>query len=187
MNLNVLRKIPVIGIDDGSFRKNVDLTTFLVFVLLKELGVEAVRFTRITVDGLDATEKAIEVLKGLKFDAIMLAGVSFGGFNLIDPFELFEKFGTPVIVILKRRPRNDAIRKALIRHFNDWRARLMIIEKLGPIHELALSNGRGFLYFESVGADVRQVSNLINAFTVIGGIPEPVRVAKIIAHGISKL
>lgn len=63
----------------------------------------------------------------------------------------------------------------------------MIIEKLGPIHELALSNGRGFLYFESVGADVRQVSNLINALTVIGGIPEPVRVAKIIAHGISKL
>lgn len=179
--------MPVIGIDDGSFRKGVDLTTFLVFVLMKELGVEAVRFTRITVDGLDATEKAIEILKELKFDAVMLAGVSFGGFNLIDPFELFDKFGTPVIVILKRKPNNDAVKRALIHHFDDWRIRLGIIEKLGPVHEAALSNGRGFLYFESIGADVGQVSNLINAFTVIGDMPEPLRVANIIAHGISKL
>lgn len=179
--------MPVVGIDDGGFRKGVDFTTFLVFVLMKDLGVEAVRFTRITVDGLDATEKTIKVLKELKFDAVMLAGVSFGGFNLIDPLELFNKFRTPIIVVSKKKPNNEAVKRALVRHFDDWKIRLGIIEKLGPIHEIALSNGKGPLYIESVGSDIRQVSKLINALTVIGDVPEPVRVAKIVAHGLSEI
>ena len=51
----------------------------------------------IEVDGLDATEKLVAMLRRWSFDSVILAGVSFAGFNLIDANTVFEEFKKPVI------------------------------------------------------------------------------------------
>lgn len=70
-------------------------------------------------DGLDASNKLIIMLRQCVFDAVMLAGVSLAGFNLVEPTLVFEEFGKPIIVISRTKPDNIAVKNALFRHFED--------------------------------------------------------------------
>lgn len=174
-----------VGVEDGSFQKGVTRETPLVAVLLRHAIIENVKVLKITVDGLDATEKLAEGLKEWEFDAIMLGGVSFAGFNLIDPTVIYEKFKKPVIIISRTKPNNRAVKRALQRHFEDWRKRWKVFLKLGSIHKIAIKHGEAPLYIETVGANVKWVSKTIRTLCFCGRIPEPLRAARLIARGLS--
>ncbi len=120
-----------IGIDDGPFTKQQE-TAPLIAALLQGPHLQKVRTTRIIVDGLDATDKAVKLLKGWKPVPILLSGVTFGGFNLIDPHVLHRKYRVPVIVVVGSRPDNKAVKSALVKHFPDWKQRWKILSSLGP-------------------------------------------------------
>jgi endonuclease V-like protein UPF0215 family len=175
----------VVGIEDGSFVKGVTKKALLAAVLFRGLKIEDVAFRRITVDGLDATERAATILAQWDFEAVMLAGVSFAGFNVIDPTVLLEEVSKPIVVVSRTKPDNKAVKKALIRHFRDWRKRWEVFEKLGPIHEVKVFAEEPPLYFEVVGAEVAWASRLITSFAVCGRVPEPLRVVRLIARGLS--
>ena len=46
--------------------------------------IQDVQLRRILVDGLDATDALLNMLSGLEVNAIILGGVTFGGFNVAD-------------------------------------------------------------------------------------------------------
>ncbi|MEM3463534.1 MAG: DUF99 family protein [Candidatus Bathyarchaeia archaeon] len=175
----------VVGIEDGSFVKGVDKKALLVAVLFKGLRIEDVAFKWITVDGLDATEKAAEILKRWDFEAVMLAGVSFAGFNVIDPLALSGAFHRPIVIVARAKPDNRAVKRALMRHFEDWKRRWEVFAKLGPIHKVKVFDKEAPLYFEVVGANAEWASQFITSFIVCGRVPEPLRVARLIARGLS--
>jgi len=175
----------VVGIEDGSFVKGVTKKALLAAVLFRGLKIEDVAFRRITVDGLDATERAATILARWDFDAAMLAGLSFAGFNVIDPTVLLKEFSKPIIIVSRTKPDNKAVKRALIRHFKDWRKRWEVFEKVGPIQKVAVFAEKAPLYFEVVGAEVEWASGLITSFAVCGRVPEPLRVARLIARGLS--
>ncbi|MEM1539858.1 MAG: DUF99 family protein [Candidatus Bathyarchaeia archaeon] len=175
----------VVGIEDGSFVKGVDKRALLVAVLFKSLRIEDVSFKWITVDGLNATEKTAEILRHWDFEAVMLAGVSFAGFNVIDPLALFDTFQKPIVIVARKKPDNKAVKRALMRHFKDWNKRWEVFTKLGPIREVKVLDYKAPLYFEVVGADIEWTSQLITSFVVCGRVPEPLRVARLIASGLS--
>lgn len=185
MSRGAFRSIRIVGVEDGSFQKGVTQRTVLTAVLLKGLEIEDVKNTKITVDGLDATEKLTEILRDWKFGAVILAGVSFAGFNIIDPTIIHKKFRKPVIVISRTKPDNKAVKRALQRHFEDWRIRWAVFEKLGSIHKVVSSAGEPPVYVETLGARMDWVSELIRAFSVCSRVPEPIRIARLIAHGLS--
>lgn len=165
--------------------KGVTKKALLAAVLFKGLTIEDVAFNRITVDGLDATEKAADILKQWDFGAVMLAGVSFAGFNIINPIVLYEEFCKPIIVVAKTKPDNKAVKRALMRHFRDWQKRWEVFAKLGPIHEIRVLDEGPPLFFEVVGAEKEWASRLIANFVVCGRVPEPLRVVRLIARGLS--
>ncbi len=103
-------------------------------------------------DGLDASNKLIIMLHQWVFDAVMLAGVSFAGFNLVEPTLVFEELGKPIIVISRTKPDNIAVKNALFRHFEDWRVRWSVFEKLGPIYPIVSMPNEPLLYVKVVGA-----------------------------------
>ena len=175
----------IVGIDDGSFKKGVTEKALLVAVLFKGLEIAQVKFTKIIVDGLDATEKAVEALNEWNFEAIVLAGVSFAGFNVINPLILYEKFGSPVIIVARTKPDNKAVKQALFRHFKDWEKRWEIFKKIGPVRQVKVFPDAPPIYIEIVGAKVDWAACLIKSLAVCSRIPEPVRVAKLIARGLS--
>ena len=185
MNRNAFQNLPIVGVEDGSFQKSITRRALLAAVLFRGLEIEDVKFTKITVDGLDATEKLSELLKEWEFAAVLLAGVSFAGFNVINPTAIHQKFKKPVIIVTRTKPDNKAVHRALQRHFKDWKMRWEVFEKLGSFQKVAVLADEPLIYVETIGADVRWTCNLIQALSVCCRVPEPTRVARLIARGLS--
>jgi endonuclease V-like protein UPF0215 family len=191
MSLNVWQEFRVVGVEDGGFcrklqRSDVQKALF-VCLLLKGKWISDFQADMITVDGLDATEKLISMLRQWSFDAVMLAGVSFAGFNLVDSTIVFEEFKEPVIVIARTKPSNTAVKNALRRHFEDWRVHWSVFERLGSVYEVVSMPAEPPVYVEVVGAELDWASKLIRATSVCSRIPEPIRVARLVARGLTKM
>jgi hypothetical protein len=181
------KPLSIVGVEDGSFNlRGPGKTTLLVSVLMRSGIIEDMRARDIVIDGLDATKKLDEMLRTLDFDLIMLAGVSYAGFNLIDPISLYETFRKPIIIISRRRPNNIAVKEALRRHFKDWKIRWTIVEKLGPIYEVESMPGETKIYVELIGIDLDAAIITIRETAICCRIPEPIRVARLIARGLTK-
>jgi endonuclease V-like protein UPF0215 family len=185
MSQNAFQNKRVVGVEDGSFQKGITQRTLLAVVLFKGLKIENIKIARITIDGLDATGKLGEALDEWKFEAVILAGVSFAGFNVIDPTIIHEEFGNPVIIISRTKPNNKAVKRALERHFEDWQSRWSVFKKLGLVHKVIASASEPPVYVETVCVRVGWASELIRALSVCSRIPEPIRVARLIARGLS--
>lgn len=185
MSQNAFRNKRVVGVEDGSFQKRISQRALLAVVLFKGLRIEDVKITRVEVDGLDATERLDEILSEWKFEAVLLAGVAFAGFNIIDPATIHAKFGNPVIIISRTKPNNEAVKRALERHFEDWKSRWRVFKKLGLVYKVAVSTSKPPIYFEIVGEGAEWAVKLVRAFSVCSRIPEPIRVARLIARGLS--
>jgi endonuclease V-like protein UPF0215 family len=177
--------LPIVGVEDGSFQKGIIRRALLAAVLLRGLEIEDVKFTKIAVDGLDATERLCELLSGWDFAAVLLAGVSFAGFNIIKPTIIYEKFEKPVIIVTRTKPDNKSVRRALQRHFKDWRIRWEVFEKTGSFHKVIALTDEPPIYVETIGADAKWACNLIQSMSVCCRVPEPIRIARLIARGLS--
>src|SRR5215472_2360757 len=108
---NTKQTYRTIGIDDGPFPPKTDGRTRyapLLAVWLRGSRLQKLKADWITVDGLDATQKAERILKGSTGTPVLLAGVSFGGFNLIDPRKIQRLCKAPVIIVTGSRPDNRA-------------------------------------------------------------------------------
>jgi endonuclease V-like protein UPF0215 family len=185
MNRNAFRNLPIVGVEDGSFQKGITRRALLVAVLFRGLEIENIGFMKIAVDGLDATEKLVEILIGWKFAAVILAGVSYAGFNIIDPTVIHERFEKPVIIVARTKPDNKAVHWALQRHFTDWRTRWKVFEKSSSFNRVVVLTGERPIYAETIDADAKWAHKLIKALAVCGRVPEPIRVARLIARGLS--
>jgi endonuclease V-like protein UPF0215 family len=180
-----------VGVDDGRFifrqsREKTHETAILAAVVLENHRIMALRLGRITVDGIDATTTLERLLRGLRFDAIFLSGISFAGFNLIDPFRIYQLYKKPVIIISGSCPDNRSVRKALRLHFKDWRTRWATIKRLGRIHQIRSSDTEPPIFFEFVGESLHNVRRLVRHSAKLGRIPEPIRVAGLVAKGLSR-
>jgi endonuclease V-like protein UPF0215 family len=185
MSRNTFQNLPIVGVEDGSFQKGITRKALLVAVLFRELEIEDTRITKVTVDGLDATKKLSELLSGWEFAAVLLAGVSFAGFNVIDPTVIHEKFEKPVIIATRTKPDSKAVHRALQRHFEDWRIRWEVFEKSGSFRKVVVLADEPPIYVKTIGADFEWDCNIINALSICCRIPEPIRVARLIARGLS--
>src|SRR2546428_7674737 len=165
-----------IGIDDGPFPPKTDDTVRhapLLAVWLKGPHLHQLRTERITVDGLDATRKTELLIKGSVHVPVLLSGVTFGGFNLIDPWKIQKLCKAPVIVVVGSRPDNRAVKRALSRHFSDWKKRWDLIRSLGPLHKVRTMAGEGPVFFERFGCSTRQAGVGPKRSAVGSGLPLP--------------
>jgi endonuclease V-like protein UPF0215 family len=176
------------GVENGSFKAFPSRTpsyTYLCCVATVHNIVKGVQLRKIEVDGRDATEKLSEMLKDAEARAVILGGITFAGFNIIDPWRILNETGVPVIVYSGKKPDNDSMLRALQSHFEDWSERWQIVESLGQIHRLESFPGAPPVYYEVVGCSTDWAAGVLRESTVVSRIPEPVRVAGVIARGLS--
>ncbi len=175
----------VAGVEDGSFLRGQKPNRVpLCCAVMEGSKILRVHLVDIEIDGLDATDKLISIVDGL-VDVFILGGVTFAGFNIIDPFKLHEAFGVPVIIYAEKHPDSRAIFKALRENFSDWRLRWDVISRLGDIEHLVIRGCR--VFFEVIGASKSWARRVLEETALICRIPEPLRVAGLIARGLSHL
>ena len=182
-------EIRIIGIDDGPFTKK-DKKTIVVGVICRGgFCLDGLLRTYVDVDGMDATDKLIEMINNSRhkpqLKVIMIDGITLGGFNLVDIHKLNKKTDLPVVVINRKKPDLKAIKQALVKHFDDWDVRWKIIKKTGKVKKIKI-NQKFTVYYQFAGLSEEEVQEIILISTTRAQIPEPVRIAHIIASGIIK-
>jgi len=180
-------EIRVVGFDDGTFsfssklKRNKTLLFGVVMKSSKEVVGAVSRW--ITVDGTDATEKLIDAVVNSRFKdlgVIMLKGITYGGFNVVDLEALHRETGLPVIVVVRKRPDLKAMELALRKHFPDWEERVKLLRKAPPLLEMI----PGKLYVQVVGLEPETAFEVVKVTTRTGLIPEPLRLAHIVASAV---
>jgi endonuclease V-like protein UPF0215 family len=114
---------------------------------------------------------------------VMLDGITYGGFNVVDIERLYRETGIPVIVVMRSLPDFQKIRSAL-EYFPDGKERWIIIERAGKIEEIAGEKERGPVYIQKKGIGLVSVEKIIRLTSIRSNIPEPLRIAHLIATGI---
>ena len=177
--------VRVLGIAE-SFRKSIGEKAILAGVVMRgDFIIDGIIFGECTVGGLDATDSIIEMHRSLKREdimAIMLNGCIISWFNVIDLQKLHEETKLPIIS-LSYRP-SKGIRKYFIEYFpEDWEKRVEIYERNGPRIEIRNKNNLN-LYIRAIGIDPDDAAKLVDRYTIFGRIPEPLRIARLIAHSL---
>jgi endonuclease V-like protein UPF0215 family len=149
--------------------------------------VDGVLRSDITRDGLDATDVICNMIRKSKhygqIRTVMLDGITYGGFNVVDIGKIYRELGTPVIVVMRSYPDFKKIRSAL-KHFLDGEDRWMIIERAGKIEKISGEREKSPIYIQRAGIGLESVKKIIRLTSIRSNIPEPLRVAHLIATGI---
>ena len=171
--------IRAIGIDDGPQEKE----TLVVGIVARPGRLESVLSTRVELDGNDATEKMLQMVsksrQASQIRAVFVNGVAVAGFNLIDYPRVSAKTGLPVIVVTENRPNPEEFGRAVSR----WPEKAMVWKHLNrPV--CSVRTEKGTVWFQFAGTDESTARDLILLFSKHSKLPEPVRLAHIIAAGL---
>ena len=180
------KEIRILGIDDMPFSFNDERVDIVGAITRGGIYLEGILKTTIEVDGKDSTEKIIEMVGRSRhrgqIKIIMVNGIALGGFNILDCEKIFHATSIPVITVARKKPDIKKIEEALKKHFNDWKERIDLVNK-GKTEEINL---RYPLYIKYFGIERIKAIDAIKLSIVRGAIPEPIRVAHLIATGIKK-
>lgn len=177
------RGVRVLGIAE-SFKKDLGEAASLAGVVMRgDFIIDGIVLGKCTVGGLDSTDEILEMYGRLGREdimAIMLNGCIISWFNVVDLVKIHEETGIPVITISYNPTKG--IKEFFVKYFpDDWEKRVEIYERNGPRFDILNKNGFR-VYVRSIGIDQEDAARLINRFTIFGKIPEPLRVARLIAH-----
>lgn len=180
-------EIRILGIDDAPFTFS-DRTTDIIGVVMRgNHYIEGVLHDTIHIDGLDATAICEHMITKTRhyqqLKAVLFDGATMGGFNIINIESIWKNTQLPVITITRKQPDFDKIRIALQAHFSDWKKRLTTLQKK-ELYEVASAHNP--LFIQYVGISFTKAKEIITLATIRGVVPEPLRVAHIIASGISR-
>ncbi len=183
----IKEEVRILGVDDARFTRNRDKWTRLIGVIHRGgKWIEGCLQIPIRVDGDDVTEQLTEMVKTSshygQLRVIMTSDTIFGGVNVLNIHQLFQNTGLPVIAISETKPDMARVEKALQRlDYDSWKPKLAILEESGPIHSVRTRSGRASIYLQWAGLPFEQVVELVQKTATRSRIPEPVRVAHMIA------
>ena len=177
------KEIRVIGIDDSPFNKFGKGNILVIGVIFRGGSwLDGVLSTKVRVDGNNATKKLAEMINKCKFkpqlQCIFLDGIALGGFNVVDIQQLNKKTNLPVIVVIRHKPDIDTIKKTLIKI--NKKNKIKLIEKAGEV--IKINN----IYAQLKGISKEKAKEILDIVCTRSHIPEPVRIAHLIASGIVK-
>jgi endonuclease V-like protein UPF0215 family len=150
--------------------------------------LDGVMHTRIRIDGLDATSKIASMILNSphykQLRVIMLNGITFAGFNVVDIKRLNMKTRLPVITVTREKPDLADIHKAL-KNLPRNEERWKIIQNTGEAVEIFARNGREKIYMQFSGICEEDAEKILWSTSTRSNIPEALRVAHLIASGLS--
>lgn len=154
-------------------------------VMRADLIIDGMIYGETTVRGMDASDAVIAMVRHLSRDdlnGILLHGSVIAGYNIVDLPRIHQKTQLPVISITKE-PHEDLQNHLESTFPSDWKTRWKIACRNGPMQPLAL-NTKSTVFVQFVGCNWDTVKGVIQRLTRFGGVPEPIRIARLLARAI---
>ncbi len=178
------RRPHVLGIDDGPFSKGQREPVPIVGVMMEGADlVEAIAVTEFPVDGADATNFLAQWIEGLRLrptlQGVVLGGITIAGLGVVDLSALAAAVGAPVLAVTLRSTANHRVRDAL--EAAGLLERIETVERAQPSFEAEPG-----LYVSHAGAARDIAEQLVRATQKKSKLPEPLRIAHLIAAAIAR-
>lgn len=157
-------------------------STLAGVVMRKDLRIDGFCFGHVTVGGMDATETIVDMVHALQrkdLNAILLSGCVISWFNVIDPERIADECGFPVICVTYEA--SEGLADNIVHHFPEDSVRLGAYLNLGERTAARLHTG-STIYLRAWGLTTDEAAQFCDDFTHEGGIPEPLRVARLCAR-----
>ncbi len=186
MPLHVYKRgIRVFGVAE-SFTRGDKRSRLGGVVMRADLVIDGFSIGSAKVGGDDATSSILRMYRNLKrndVNLIMLSGAVISHYNIVDVDEIAERSRIPVICLTYNESRG--IQGAIKRNFPvEYSVKIATYRRLGGRDPFRLKTGFR-LFVRSSRLSRIEAQRVLDAFTLQGAIPEPVRVAKLLARATS--
>jgi uncharacterized protein len=169
-----------------SFKQGDKKSKLAGVVMRKDFVIDGFIFGQCTVGGDDATDSILEMYSRLERDDInfiMISGLIIAMYNIIDIVRIWKETGLPVIDVTYRE--SNGIEDAIRRHFpNSYQLKVEQYLKLGKRYQMTLHTGHN-IYLRTEGCSQKEAKKLLDELSLQGAIPEPLRVAQLLAKTIT--
>jgi endonuclease V-like protein UPF0215 family len=180
--VTVRRFSHIVGFDDGPFLRRHRGDVRVVGAVFAGQRLDGVLSDKVRRDGRNATRVVARLVRDRRFaphlQLIMLQGIAFAGFNVVDIHALAGETGLPVLVVARKKPNLTAIKRALLGRVPGGLRKWDLIEKAGPMERA------GTVWVQRAGLSARAAHQILAVSAVHGKLPEPLRVAHLIAGGL---
>ena len=166
-----------------SFREKDKISSLAGIVIRRDFIIDGFVFGHTTIEGNDATDSILQMYKNLHRDDIsflMISGLIISMYNIVDIKKIWNELKIPILGITYEN--SKGIEDAIKFHFPDsYESKTKAYHDLGERTKLTLHTGHD-LYVRIGGCTVQETKSLLDAFTLQGSIPEPLRVAQMLAR-----
>jgi hypothetical protein len=176
------RGIRALGIAE-SFRPTQKWSVLAGAVMRGDLVVDGFAIGKASVGGDDATSSISALYHKLRrndVNLLMVSGCILSLYNIVDVDGLARRTELPVICLTYKE--TSGIEDAIARHFPDRaEEKLAAYRRLGDRRRMTLRSGRT-VFARISGMSDREALSIVDMFTLQGSVPEPVRMARLLAR-----
>lgn len=183
-------EIRILGVDDGVFAPHTKTLALIVGVVFRGgYWLDGVMHSKVEVDGFDSTQKIVSMIMNSphykQLRVMMLNGITYAGFNIVNIKDLYEETNLPVIAVTRDEPDLNKIHKAL-ENLPKSKERRNLINAAGEIVEVSTCSRKEKVYLQLAGILEEDARKIVKLTSTRSSIPEPLRVAHLIASGVTE-
>jgi len=183
-------EIRILGVDDGVFTPHSRGKALVVGIVFRGgYWLDGVMHTQVAVDGFDATKKisamVLDSSHYRQLRVILLNGITYAGFNVVDIQRLYQETGLPVVAVTREKPDLTSIREA-IEKLPKRNARWNAILAAGECFEVATRYPSEKIHLHVAGLKNSDAECIVRLTSTRSSIPEALRVAHLVASGITQ-
>lgn len=165
-----------------SFQEDDKISSLAGVIMRRDFIIDGFVFGHTTIAGNDATDSILRMYKNLHRDDIsflMISGIIISMYNIVDIKKIWDELKIPILGVTYEN--SKGIEDAIKFHFPDsYQSKIEEYRHLGERTKLTLHTGHD-LYVRIEGCTIQETKNLLDSFTLQGSIPEPIRVAQLLA------
>lgn len=181
----------MLGVDDGVFTPHVESLVPVVGVVFRGgFWLDGVMYTEVLVDGFDATGKISAMILGSphyrQLRVVLLNGITFAGFNVVDMKALNAATKLPVVAVTRAKPDLVGVHEAL-KHLSRSEERWQAVLSAGEVFEVSTRREGEKVYLHVAGISLDDAVRVVRLTSTRSNVPEALRVAHLVASGISHL
>ncbi len=176
------RAIRSLGVAE-SFIKTERQSVLAGVVMRSDMVIDGITFASTTVMGDDATDAIIsmhEKLDRTDINLIMIGGLIISMYNIIDPEQIWDRLKIPIIGVTFEE--SEGLDTHIKRVFPDkWMTKLEAYHRLGKREKITMKTGHD-VFVRVIGTSTNSAKQALNKFVLQGSIPEPIRIARLLAR-----
>ena len=165
-----------------SFKKDSEKSILAGVVMRRDFVIDGFVFGNATISGNDATDEIIKMHEKLgrpDISYVLISGIIISMYNMVDIKKIHENLKIPVIGVTYQD--SQGIEDAIKHHFPEtWKEKINEYKKLGNREKISLKTSFD-IFVRNEGCELSDVKHLLNDLTLQGSLPEPLRIAQMLA------